>query len=309
MRYVGCPCCKGAGEFLKNVVEEIKNPNKKPEVVDGDVDSDEDMDLTEPEEITRAKKKIRGRKNGADQCWMLPDELVEFLSNLPKTVQATRPKTLAWLCKEINEIFNDKTEADRQDENEGQQTQAMNDFLMELFLKRYGLRRLAELNLYVFIITIREYYELNALVHTMARFMNLIDEPNKKKGSADEKKDENHDIVPTNKCLDTSFLSTFLWMRDKLISEYHGPYVYGSDERRNGGKGSMAGLPPHCIVQRGCDFFVPLERIVYIMKLVLNFLTPRKLATYSCQVEKRCQLLTKEGKVEKGEGARMIIRR
>ena len=70
----------------------------------------------------------------------------------------------------------------------------------------------------------------------------------------------------------------------------------------------MEGLPTHCIVQRGCDFFVPLDRIVYMVKLVLNFLTPRKLATYSRQIEKRCQVLTKDGKVEKGEGARMIIR-
>ena len=146
------------------------------------------MDLAEPEDITRARKKMRGRRNGADPCWMLPDELVEFMSNLPKTVQATRPKTLAWLCKEVNDVFNEKTEADKQDEDEGQQTQPMNDFLMELFLKRYGLRRLAELNLYVFIITIREYYQLNALAHTMARFMNLIDEP-KKKSHGDHSKE------------------------------------------------------------------------------------------------------------------------
>ena len=87
-----------------------------------------------------------------------------------------------------------------------------------------------------------------------------------------------------------------MWARDKILSDYHGTYVYGADERRNGGKGSMTGLPPHCIVQRGCNFYVPLDRIVYIIKLVLNFLTPRKLATYSRQVEK-------------GEGGRMIIRR
>ena len=67
---------------------------------------------------------------------MLPDELVEFLSNLPKTVQATEPKPLAWVCREIDKIFREKNAADVQDEQEGQQTQSMNDFLMELFLKR-----------------------------------------------------------------------------------------------------------------------------------------------------------------------------
>ncbi|GMH48833.1 hypothetical protein TL16_g00386 [Triparma laevis f. inornata] len=311
LRFVGCPCCKGAGEFLQNVVEEFKNPHKKLQIKD-EGDSDEDEDDMVNEDISKKTPKRRGRRSGADSSWMLPDELVEFLSNLPKTVQGARPKPLAWLCKEINSIFSEKFEADRQDENEGQQTQAMNDFLMELFLKRYGLRRLAELNLYVFIITIKEYYEMNSLVHTIARFMNLMDEPNKKEKGAAEGggggREENHDIVPSNKMLDTSFLTAFLWTREKLLSDYHGVYVFGADERRNGGRGSMEGLPTHCIVQRGCDFFVPLDRIVYMVKLVLNFLTPRKLATYSRQIEKRCQVLRKDGKVEKGEGARMIIR-
>ncbi|GMH90704.1 hypothetical protein TrVE_jg5982 [Triparma verrucosa] len=310
LRFVGCPCCKGAGEFLQNVVQEFKNPHKKLQIEE-EVDSDEDDDASAAEDISKKKPKRRGRRSGLDSCWMLPDELVEFLSNLPKTVQGARPKPLAWLCKEINGIFDEKFEADRQDGQEGQQTQAMNDFLMELFLKRYGLRRLAELNLYVLIITIKEYYEMNSLVHTMARFMNLIDEPSKKdkgRGGEGGGKDGEGDIVPSNKQLDTSFLTAFLWTREKLLSDYHGVYMYGANERRNGGRGSMEGLPTHCIVQRGCDFFVPLDRIVYMVKLVLNFLTPRKLATYSRQIEKRCQVLTKDGKVEKGEGARMIIR-
>ena len=129
---------------------------------------------------------------------MLPDELVEFLCNLPKSVQGTTPKPLPWLCKEINKILDEKFEADKQDEAEAQQTQSMNDFLMELFLKRHGLRRLAELNLYNLIICIKEHYKKSSLAHTFARFMNLIDErsentPNtsseksKKKG---KKKDE-----------------------------------------------------------------------------------------------------------------------
>ena len=41
----------------------------------------------------------------------------------------------------INMIFDEKLTADLEDEAEGQQVQSMNDFLMELYLKRHGLRR------------------------------------------------------------------------------------------------------------------------------------------------------------------------
>jgi len=196
-----------------------------------------------------------------------------------------------------------------QDEKEGQQTQTMNDFLMEGFLKRYGLRRLAELNLFVLVISIKEYYKKNALVHVMARFMNLIDEPKHhhhagKSGGGDD----SGGVVPVNRYLDTSFLTAFLWSRDKCLSTYFGPEVYGNEKRLAGGEGSMEGLPSHVVVEKGTSFFVPLDRVVFIVKLVLNFLTPRKLATYSRQIEKKCQLLQKDGRVVKGDGARMIIR-
>lgn len=239
---------------------------------------------------------------------MLPDELVEFLANLPKTVQATNPKPLSWICKEVNNLLDEKHRADIQDENEGQQTQSMNEFLMETYLKRHGLRRLAELNLYVLIISIKEWYKRSALVHCMARFMNLIDEAKGHHNGVNKPSDDSNDVVPTNRYLDTSFLTAFLWSRDKCMSTYYGTEVHGSDKRAAGGEGSMEGVPPHIVVEKGISFFVPLDRIVYIVKLLLSFLTPRKLAMYSRQIEKRCQLLQKDGRVVKGDGARMIIR-
>jgi len=187
VRYASCPCCKGAGEFLKMIVEQSKHKQKKKLAIEEG-----------NEGLEKVPSKKKGRRNGIDKDWMLPDELVEFLCNLPKSVQGTTPKPLPWLCKEINKILDEKFEADKQDEAEAQQTQSMNDFLMELFLKRHGLRRLAELNLYNLIICIKEHYKKSSLAHTFARFMNLIDErsentPNtsseksKKKG---KKKDE-----------------------------------------------------------------------------------------------------------------------
>jgi len=107
IRFVSCPCCKGAGEFLKNAIEESRKPKKitAKDPTLSDSDSDE-VDIDEPE--GEVIKKKCGRRSAVDKCWMLPDELVEFLCNLPKTVQATSPKPLSWVCKEINYLFEEK---------------------------------------------------------------------------------------------------------------------------------------------------------------------------------------------------------
>jgi len=133
IRYASCPCCQGAGEFMKMIVDQSKMKHKKKLAIE-DLDDDN-------EGLDKQAKKIRGRRNAVDKNWMLPDELVEFLCNLPKSVQGATPKPLPWLCNEINMIFDEKLTADLEDEAEGQQVQSMNDFLMELYLKRHGLRR------------------------------------------------------------------------------------------------------------------------------------------------------------------------
>ena len=147
--------------------------------------------------------------------------------------------------------------------------------------------------------------------------MNLIDDSRGKKSKSGQGGNgaaagEISDTIPTNKFLDTSFLIAFLWCREAALSPHYGQEVFGTEKRANGGYGSMDGIPSHIIVEKNgnntFNFFVPLDRVVHIVKLVLNFLTPRKLATYSRQIEKRCMLLDKEGRVSKGEGARMIIR-
>ena len=301
IRFAACPCCQGAGEFLKNAIEMSKDPKKVKK------EEEEDSDEDPSDAVEDGGKKIvkkRGRRSGVHEEWMLPDDLVEFLSNLPKSVQGTSPKPLPWLCRELNGILDEKLVADELDDKEGQQTQAMNDFLMELYLKRHGLRRLAELNLYVLLMSIREHYKKSSLAHTFARFMHLVDEPKKKKGTAHP----DGDVKMTNKHLDTSFLSAYLWTRGILKREYMGVYVYGTVEREEGGEGSLEGVPAHIVVDAGSQFYLPMDLAVQVTKLVLGFLAPRKLAIYSRQIEKNAHVLYRNGKIGKGSGARMQIR-
>ena len=95
---------------------------KDPTLTDSESDDDDMSD-----EEAKIVPKRRGRRSAVDKCWMLPDELVEFLANLPKTVQATSPKALSWLCREINNLLDEKHKAESLDEKEGQQTQSMNE--------------------------------------------------------------------------------------------------------------------------------------------------------------------------------------
>jgi hypothetical protein len=70
----------------------------------------------------------------------------------------------------------------------------------------------------------------------------------------------------------------------------------------------MEGVPSHIIVEKGSRFWIPMERAVQVVKLVFNFLAPRKLAIYCRQIEKHAHVLYKNGTVGKGDGARMVIR-
>ncbi|CAM9138305.1 unnamed protein product [Ectocarpus fasciculatus] len=54
----------------------------------------------------------------------------------------------------------------------------MNDFIVELFLRRHCLRQDAELQLYIFLISLKAHYKKTATVHTFARLMDLLNDNN-----------------------------------------------------------------------------------------------------------------------------------
>jgi hypothetical protein len=48
--------------------------------------------------------------------WSVPDELVQFMSNVPKSIVAVCPKSLLWTVKRVLTIISDKTKADNCDD-------------------------------------------------------------------------------------------------------------------------------------------------------------------------------------------------
>ncbi|CAN0327271.1 unnamed protein product, partial [Ectocarpus sp. 8 AP-2014] len=139
----------------------------------------------------RHNKRKRGN---LDKNWAMPNVLVEFMCHLPKTAVALPIKPLRWLTRqekipgtdaEIWLILDERERVDTIDEQEGQPTQNMNNFMVELFLRRHGLRQDAELQLYIFLVSLKTHYKKTATVHTFARLLDLLDDSNSSNSTVD----------------------------------------------------------------------------------------------------------------------------
>ena len=93
--------------------------------------------------------------------WLIPQVLRHFMSNLPKTVESQPIKSLKWLCKTIDEIYQAKLVADYYDNRDGDPLQGLTEFVCEYLLMKYGLRRVAEMHLYEITMSIKKYYLKN----------------------------------------------------------------------------------------------------------------------------------------------------
>jgi len=97
-------------------------------------------------------------------------------------------------------------------------------------------------------ICVREHYKKSSIVHTMARFMNLIDGDNegeKKREKEESKKEKESGVIkPGNRSLDASFLSAFLWVRSKMFDEAMeaSAPAHGWEAREQGERAKRASL-------------------------------------------------------------------
>ncbi|CAM9812608.1 unnamed protein product, partial [Ectocarpus sp. 13 AM-2016] len=189
-RFASCPSCHGLGPFTI-VVKGEKKSRKLAACKDR---AQEDPTLMHQE---RQNKRKRGN---LDKNWAMPNVLVEFMCHLPKTAVALPIKPLRWLTRQAIKtrnrrmrqegghiwlILDERERIDTIDEQEGQPTQNMNDFMMELFLRRHGLRQDAELQLYIFLVSLKTHYKKTATVHTFARLMDLLNDYNSSNSTVD----------------------------------------------------------------------------------------------------------------------------
>jgi hypothetical protein len=96
LHFASCPQCKGAGNFIGMAARLLREMMRGG----GNALVDED-------------KKPRG-KTGAR--WLIPDDLVRFLSNIPRSALAISPKPLTWTLRRVWHLVDKKSRMDHTDE-------------------------------------------------------------------------------------------------------------------------------------------------------------------------------------------------
>eukprot|EP00948_MAST-09A_sp_MAST-9A-sp1_P003011 g3011.t1 len=300
-----------------------------------------------PVEISKVEKKMeRGRKKrktrikqqtmlSSKVVYVLPDSLRHFLSNLPKSIQATDPPELLWISREISKVYYDKLFADKDDLADGMALQKLETFLIELLLQRHGLRRLAELQMYEIVQGVKQHYKKNAKVKMFGRFLGMCVTATKGGESI-------------GKSLGLDVLSVYLYLRRRLLT----PPVYipkipkdlqlRPKQEVNGSlskveqqiaddkwaqivaahkkkiemreaalakrkklsllkEEELLGEGSHVTTEvDGVGTFVPLGHAVYELKrLVLTFMSAKKLDKFCRDVEKQSKIVDGQGVVQK----------
>lgn len=152
MRFAACPACRGVGKYVHKVAAVLRAVKRGKEP---------SKEMIVEEDLSK---------------WSLPDECVRFMSNLPKTAQAFRPRGLVWTVRCVYYLFALKYATDRQDDALGYNRQAFVEFVIERYLMSTEHRPDAELRMYILIRSLREYYRRHPMLQLFARFMGILDD-------------------------------------------------------------------------------------------------------------------------------------
>jgi hypothetical protein len=213
-------------------------------------------------------------------------------------------KSLAWLCKTIDQIYGAKLTADYYDARDGDPLQSLTDFLCEYLLMKFGLRRVAEMHLYEVVMAVKKYFLKNPKVKMFARFLGLV----KIRGKATSV--DRHSDTPE---LDIGVLQVFLYTRRRLmmpptilLRETETPAALpalkgaGGDGGGGGGRDDgeeltgeqiahrkeMKDRANHVTQTKDCRTYVPLGHAITQMRRVTGFMAPRKLIKFMRTIER-----------------------
>ena len=243
--FARCPSCRGSGKFVASVAGLLRRMAR------GQIE-DNFTTKSKPKEdkqkvVWNGSRYIVKKKKKATITWTIPDELVQFLVNLPRTIQAKRHHSMPWVLKRVWKLMQLKSKADAEDSMLGYTLQPFSEFLIEAHLERSKLRTGAELNIYMLLVSLKEVYKQHPLLHSFARFLALLEDPNEqgasgsqesstsvdggdgsiRKSKVDETQEaaKNHFAVH-NSPLALNVLSVYLFARDCLLHEtYDGRYA------------------------------------------------------------------------------------
>ena len=118
------------------------------------------------------------------KIWRIPDQIIRFISNIPRAIQAEKLHDTKWVLRHVWNFFEFKMKTDANDISSGQPLQMFSDFLIDTFLQRCERRVDAEIYLYLFLKSLQSCLakKKNPLLHTFARFLGVF-------GTTDEEDD------------------------------------------------------------------------------------------------------------------------
>ncbi len=103
LTFASCPSCKGNGKFIALCAKLLKQAQRgQCAVVQAEVDL--------------KKKKAK---------WSVPDDLVQFMSNLPRSVQSKNPKNTLWILRRVANLLLKKQIAEEVDNRLGYAMQVL----------------------------------------------------------------------------------------------------------------------------------------------------------------------------------------
>lgn len=215
LNFATCPACRGVGNQVMTTAVLLR------QLIRGVVD----------------QKKSRR----AAGVWVIPDEICQFVCNLPRSIMAYRPYGLSWTVNRLSHIFAAKMSADEEDVAAGLPIQSLEQFIIEKYLMLTEERGQAETGIHRLLQSVKEHYKRHPLLHLFARFMSMLQDPGhskvddstptrrksiRKKSMAQEMAMMDEMLKPSSRDLPVSVLSIYLFAREELLKPgYKGAYA------------------------------------------------------------------------------------
>ena len=172
------------------------------------------------------------RKFKSTGRWHIPDDMVQFMSNLLRSVEAEKLWSVATTARFVWNLCNLKYSVDAEDAVFGFSIQSLTEFVTETFLLRSQTRSQAERHMYLMLSSLKEHVmnKRHSLLHTFARFLGAmssksVEEMNLK--SSQRTAVHATGLIKTSNCsLPASLLSVYLFARYREIFPLYIYLVY-----------------------------------------------------------------------------------
>mmetsp|Transcript_13000 Transcript_13000/g.19601 ORF Transcript_13000/g.19601 Transcript_13000/m.19601 type:complete len:1143 (-) Transcript_13000:175-3603(-) len=311
-RYALCPSCRGTSKFLVKAAVSLQKLQR------GELDDDPDL-----------------REYKSTGKWHVPDEIVQFMSNLPRSILTEKLWPLSKVVRYVWSLNNFKSVVDAEDASYGYIIQQLPQFIIETFLLRTTQRQEAERGIFLLMSSMKDHILLkkHPLLHTFARSLGVLDTVD-----ADDVESGRHvsrsiralvnqkGLIRTKNCsLPKSVLSVYLFARQCMLhAPYNGDYkdaiatAKSNSESLRKNQALLEGddqdpewrikIPDHVCVTDKFHCWIPADRAVQVIKAILGFLSEKQMAIVLRHLEHSAMFLSSRGTIDETDGMHTVVR-